>query len=66
LILIALAISAGWFVLDKLEESIVRARRALGPADAAIHGREISGLLKSILIVSGLVVAWAVVFKLPL
>ena len=66
LILIALAISAGWFVLDKLEESIVRARRALGPADAVIYGREISGLLKSILIASGLVVAWAVVFKLPL
>ena len=66
LILIALAISAGWFVLDSLEESIVGVRRALGPADASIHGRQISGLLKSILIATGSVVAWAVVFKLPL
>jgi hypothetical protein len=66
LILIALAISAGWFLLDHLEEVIVGVRRALGPADAVIYGREISGLLKSILIASGLVVAWAVVFKLPL
>jgi hypothetical protein len=66
LILIALAIAAGWFVLDILEDGIVAVRRALGPADAAIHGREISGLLKSILIASGSVVAWAVVFKLPL
>jgi len=66
LILIALAISADWFVIDNLEESIVGVRRALGPADAVIHGREISGLLKSILCASGLVVAWAVVFKLPL
>ena len=66
LILIALAISAGWFVLDSLEESIVGVRRALGPANASIHGRQISGLLKSILIATGSVVAWAVVFKLPL
>ena len=66
LILIALAISAGWFLLDYLEEVIVDVRRALGPADAVIYGRKISGLLKSILVASGLVVAWAVVFKLPL
>ena len=66
LILIALAISADWFVIDNLEESIVGVRRALGPADAVIHGREISGLLKSILCASGFVVAWTVVFKLPL
>jgi hypothetical protein len=66
LILIALALSADWFVLDKLEEGIVGFRRTLGPADAVIHGREISGLLKFILVASGLVVAWAVVFKLPL
>lgn len=66
LILLALAISAGWFLVDYLEEVIVVVRRSLGPADAVIYGREISGLLKSILIASGLVVAWAVVFKLPL
>jgi len=66
LILIALALSAGWFVIDILEEGVVGVRRALGPFDAVIHGREISGLLKSILFASGLVVAWAVVFKLPL
>ena len=66
LILIGLAISAGWFLLDYLEEVIVDVRRALGPADAVIYGRKISGLLKSILVASGLVVAWAVVFKLPL
>ena len=66
LILIALAISASWFLLDYLEEVIVDIRRALGPADAVIYGRKISGLLKSILVASGLVVAWAVVFKLPL
>ena len=39
LILIALALSADWFVLDKLEEGIVGFRRTLGPADAVIHGR---------------------------
>lgn len=66
LILLALAISAGWFLVDYLEEVIVVVRRSLGPANAVIYGREISGLLKSILIASGLVVAWAVVFKLPL
>ena len=66
LILIALAISAGWFLVDYLEEVIVGVRRSLGPANAVIYGREISGVLKSILIASGLVVAWAVVFKLPL
>lgn len=66
LILLALAIAAGWFLVDYLEEVIVGVRRSLGPADAVIYGREIAGLLKSILIASGLVVAWAVVFKLPL
>jgi hypothetical protein len=66
LILIALAVSAGWFVLDHLQESVGRLRRALDPTDTAIHGREILSFVKSILFASGLVVAWAVVFKLPL
>jgi uncharacterized membrane protein len=67
-ILIFLAASAGWFVLDNLQEDIVKVRRALDPADrdAAIRGREILSLHKSILVATAVVVGWAVLFKLPL
>ena len=67
-ILIFLAVFAGWFVLDNFQEGIVQVRRALDPADrdAAIRGREILSLHKSILVASAVVVGWAVLFKLPL
>jgi uncharacterized membrane protein len=67
-ILIFLAASAGWFVLDNLQEDIVKVRRALDPADrdTAIRGREILSLHKSILVATAVVVGWAVLFKLPL
>jgi hypothetical protein len=67
-ILIFLAAWAGWFVLDDLQEGVVKVRRALDPSDrdAAIRGREILGLHKSILVATALVVGWAVLFKLPL
>ena len=49
-ILIFLAACAGWVVLDNLQEGISKVRRALDPADrdAAIRGREILSLHKSI------------------
>ena len=67
-ILIFLAASAGWFVLDNLQEDIVKVRRALDPADrdTAIRGRGILSLHKSILVATAVVVGWAVLFKLPL
>ena len=67
-ILISLAVCAGWFVLDNFQEGIVKVRCALDPADrdAAIRGREILSLHKSILVASAVVVGWAVLFKLPL
>ena len=67
-ILIFLAACAGWFVLDNLQEGIVKVRRALDPADrdAAIRGREILSLHKCILVATAVVVGWAVLFKLPL
>jgi uncharacterized membrane protein len=67
-ILIFLAASAGWFVLDNLQEDIVKVRRGLDPADrdTAIRGREILSLHKSILVATAVVVGWAVLFKLPL
>lgn len=57
---------AGWFVLDDLQEGVVKARRALDPADNAMRGREILSLQKSILVATAVVVGWAVLFKLPL
>jgi len=67
-ILILLAVCAGWFVLDNLQEGIGKVRRALDPADsdALIRGREILNLQQSILIATAVVVGWAVLFKLPL
>jgi hypothetical protein len=65
-ILIFLAAWAGWFVLDDLQEDVVKVRRALDPADNAIRGREILSLQKSILVATAVVVGWAVLFKLPL
>src|SRR5262249_47479430 len=67
LLLILLAVCAGWFVLDNLQEGIGKVRRALDPADsdALIRGREILNLQQSILIATAVVVGWAVLFKLP-
>jgi hypothetical protein len=67
-ILIFLAVYAGWFVLDNLQEGIINVRRALNPADydLAIRGREILNLHKAILVATAVVVGWAVLFKLPL
>ena len=67
-ILIFLVACAGWFVLENLQEDIVKVRRALDPADrdAAIRGREILSLHKCILVATAVVVGWAVLFKLPL
>jgi len=67
-ILIFLAACAGWFVLENLQEDIVKVRRALDPADgdATIRGREILSLHKCILVATAVVVGWAVLFKLPL
>jgi uncharacterized membrane protein len=66
-VLIAIGVYVGWLFLDDLQYGLVRLRRSLDPTDrdATIRGREILHLLKFILVVSALVVAWAVLFKLP-
>jgi uncharacterized membrane protein len=65
-VLIALGVYAGWLFLDDLQYGLADVRRWLDPADrAATRGREIMHLHKFILVASALVVAWAVLFKLP-
>ena len=66
-VLIALGVYAGWLFLDDLQYGLADVRRWLDPADrdAATRGREIMHLHKFVLVASALVVAWAVLFKLP-
>ncbi len=66
-VLIALGVYAGWLFLDDLQYGLADVRRWLDPSDrdAATRGREILHLHKFILVASALVVAWAVLFKLP-
>jgi uncharacterized membrane protein len=66
-VLIAVGVYAGWLFLDDLQYSLADVRRWLDPADrdAATRGREIMHLHKFVLVASALVVAWAVLFKLP-
>jgi uncharacterized membrane protein len=66
-VLIAIGVYVGWLFLDDLQYDLARLRRSLDPTDrdATIRGREILHLLKFILVVSALVVTWAVLFKLP-
>jgi hypothetical protein len=67
-ILIFLTAWAGWFLLDDLQESMAKVRRTLDSADrhAETRDRVILGFHKFVLVATGLVVAWAVLFKLPL
>jgi formate dehydrogenase assembly factor FdhD len=52
--------------IESLAEGLARTRRALDPTDwgSATRGREIMNVHKTILIVTALVVAWLIVFKL--
>jgi hypothetical protein len=63
---IAVGIWAGWFFLENLQDGLAQVRRSLDPSDhdAATRGREIVNLHKLILIGSGLIVVWMVLFKL--
>jgi hypothetical protein len=54
------------YFLDNLQGTLALVRRALdsNDMDASTSGRDILGLFKLILIGSGLVVLWAIIFKL--
>jgi uncharacterized membrane protein len=67
-VLIAIGVYGGWFFLDDLQDGLAKVRRSLDPNDydAATRGVGVVRLFKSILVVSAVVVVWAVVFKLPI
>jgi hypothetical protein len=54
------------YFLDNLQGALAHVRRALdgNDMDASTRGRDILGLFKLILISSGAVVLWAIIFKL--
>ena len=54
------------YFLDNLQGALARVQRALesNDMDASARGRDILGLFKLILVSSGLVVLWAIIFKL--
>jgi hypothetical protein len=64
-LLIVVGLVAGCFFLDDLQNGLATVRRALDPHDLnpANRGGEILGLHKAILVVSALVVLWAVLFR---
>jgi uncharacterized membrane protein len=66
-VLIAIGVYVGWLFLDELQYDLARFRRLLDPSDrdVTVSGRKILHLLKFMLVVSALVVVWAVLFKLP-
>ncbi len=66
-VLVAIGVYVGWLSLDELQYGLAKFRRLLDPTDrdATVSGREISHLLKFMLVASALVVVWAVLFKLP-
>jgi hypothetical protein len=67
-LLVAAGVYGGCFFLDDLQDGLAKVRRSLDPNDhdAATRGVGVVRLFKSILVVSAVVVVWAVVFKLPI
>jgi hypothetical protein len=64
-LLIVVAVGAGCFFLDDLQNGLANVRRALDPHDreAATRGGEILGLHKAILVASAVVVVWVFLSK---
>jgi hypothetical protein len=64
-LLIVVAVGAGCFFLDDLQNGLANVRRALDPHDreAATRSGEILGLHKTILVASAVVVVWVFLSK---
>jgi hypothetical protein len=64
-LLIVVAVAAGCYFLDDLQRGLAVVRRALDPRDekAATRGDDILVLHRAILVASGAVVLWTVLFR---